>query len=766
MTAKMEKSPSSVSSKRPLRRSRTINCNVYPADHPASQPVHENGGDENSDKRDGVATTEHQSPKSSCQALRHAVSALTRLDDFICEKIGAGFFSEVFKVTHRITGQVMALKMNTMTSNRHNMLREVQLLNRLQHSNILRFMGVCVHEGQLHALTEFIPNGSLEQLLGMEEEELPWTQRIHLTLGLSRGLDYLHSRGFLHRDLTSKNILVKREEHGVYQAVLADFGLATKIPDPLSREKLPTVGSPYWMAPEVLNGRFYNERADLFSVGIIMCEITARITADPDVMPRMENFGVDYVALSEMISYCPLDYLQLAFKCCQVDPAKRPQAVEIIEWLEKIFKNLQNDIYTRQEKEKKTERNGHKRSRSEDNILQANDSETDTSSEDIVITPLLIGQVMSRDDPSYAPSSNNPFAAIQRFQHGRKLLGTSIDFATELPSPANLFTPPSTPGQRGRDDMLGTERRCQSLPSSPVLLRRAAEKLHQESLHGSARYYHRQQQPQTLHAVRVRSKSTVFSDAFAQRLQWELLSARQQPPSSASASALQPLGENLTSTEIPESETEHCGGACEEEGEGEEKGEEVVKAPLINHLKTVPPPAPPRKGNSGGGGGGGGGGDKGGEGGVVPPVPTATRRRAARRLKYQSLDGDVVGVPPIAPPPPTTTRPSGAEEGVGGRRRVRTSPSPLKHCPPPPSLPRTADRSPTPKTTTTTTASPRPSSLKHAKPSLTGAGGWEWGWFSAGLQREPLPARRGRWQDGHRGHEPQQQQCEVGGSQG
>ncbi|NXV71243.1 TESK1 kinase, partial [Atlantisia rogersi] len=278
---------------------------------------------------------------SSYRALRSAVSTLARIDDFYCEKIGAGFFSEVFKVRHRQSGQIMVLKMNKLTSNRANMLREVQLMNRLSHPNILRLMGVCVHQGQLHALTEYINGGNLEQLLD-SPVPLSWSIRVKLALDIARGLCYLHSKGIFHRDLTSKNCLVRCETNG-YTAVVGDFGLAEKIPtysEGSEKEPLAVVGSPYWMAPEVLRGEIYDEKADVFAYGIILCETIARVPADPDYLPRTEDFGLDVTTFSTMVGIdCPSAFLQLAFHCCSMDPTSRPSFLEITQCLEGILQH-------------------------------------------------------------------------------------------------------------------------------------------------------------------------------------------------------------------------------------------------------------------------------------------------------------------------------------------------------------------------------------------------------------------------------------------
>ena len=105
----------------------------------------------------------------------------------------------------------------------------------------------------------------------------------------------------------------------VYSGVVADFGLATALPKTCDERRLPQVGSPYWMSPECLRGLYYDGKADVFSFGIVLCELIALIDADPDLLPRTENFGVDYIAFTDLVGeMCPTEFLQTAFSCVQV----------------------------------------------------------------------------------------------------------------------------------------------------------------------------------------------------------------------------------------------------------------------------------------------------------------------------------------------------------------------------------------------------------------------------------------------------------------
>ncbi|XP_018336450.1 dual specificity testis-specific protein kinase 2 [Agrilus planipennis] len=411
---------------------------------------------------------------ASCQALKLAVSSLHRFDDFHQEKIGSGFFSEVFKVTHRVTGRVMALKMNLSDSNRRNMLKEVQLMNKLSHPNILGFMGVCVHEGQLHALTEFINGGSLEQLIQDPDIDLPQSVRVSLAKDVAKGMEYLHSKGVFHRDLTSKNVLIRRFDNGDLQAVVGDFGLAARIPDPRGSVKLSTVGSPYWMSPECLKGQYYDERSDIFSYGIILCELIARIEADPDMLPRTDNFGLDYLAFIELCDRNVVpDFLQLAFRCCAIEPSKRPSFTEVVKILSGIYAELQHVS------EREAARLATCNAKSEEQLTGLSSLQScvphrkswhrRSLSEDVSMLSICAHSTpsekarrhavtMSRQDPHYKPRTTNPFAALEQLRGVRKFIGTSLfSSCCELPSP--LIESCDSP---------------RSLPSSPPAARKMA----------------------------------------------------------------------------------------------------------------------------------------------------------------------------------------------------------------------------------------------------------------------------------------------------
>lgn len=428
---------------------------------------------------------------SSYRALRSAVSNLARIDDFYCEKIGSGFFSEVFKVRHRQSGQIMVLKMNKMMSNRGNMLREVQLMNRLCHPNILRFMGVCVQQGQLHALTEYINGGNLEQLL-QSGDPLSWSVRVKLSLDIARGLRYLHSKGVFHRDLTSKNCLVRCDDVG-YTAVVADFGLAEKIPDRSQTEPLSVVGSPYWMAPEVLRGDLYNEKADVFAFGIILCEIIARIPADPDYLPRTEDFGLDITSFREMVpSDCPPAFLQLAFYCCWMAPESRPSFCEVSQRLEAILDSMDTPMSPQKAAmELKTPGSGSEHSDNRERTWdlptppdqRLSRSQSDMFSPQAPLALRTHGPYM--DLLPDTPARINPFSQREDLKGGRiKLYDTPsksvISLTFDLPPPMSYqLSSPVTPepmvdAQCDFSDWVTRPRRCRSLPSSPEIARRGS----------------------------------------------------------------------------------------------------------------------------------------------------------------------------------------------------------------------------------------------------------------------------------------------------
>eukprot|EP00795_Rhopilema_esculentum_P004706 gene4706-21000_t len=273
-------------------------------------------------------------------------------DDFSFEQIGEGFFGNVYKVTHKLTSQVLVLKelKNTTDEDHKTMFsEEIKAMHRLCHPNVLKCEGLAWHKNSLCLLTEYITGGSLDDLLTKKSPLLStWQAKLSVALEIARGMHYLHSQGVIHRDLASKNILIRQKDDFGLQAIVADLGLSRTVAGlALSEDEyfFEIVGSPYHMAPEVLNDKPYNMKADVFSYGIMLCEmITMCPGADPDDVPRSDDFGLAVENFTEVAADCPSKFLDLTIRCCQMNPKERPSFQNIVKALDIILdKFIEND---------------------------------------------------------------------------------------------------------------------------------------------------------------------------------------------------------------------------------------------------------------------------------------------------------------------------------------------------------------------------------------------------------------------------------------
>lgn len=272
----------------------------------------------------------------------------------IGELLGKGAYGEVYRGEFR--DQKVAVK-RLLPETRKNMvhiegfLSEIRLLAAMEHPHIVQFVGVAWDSlSDLMCLTEFMGGGDLRSLL-IEYQEIGHPvgydlKKTNIALHVTHGLTYLHSLNpvVVHRDLKSRNILLTNS----LQAKLTDFGVSRERSD---RTMTAGVGSSLWMAPEVMMGMRYDEKADIFSLGVVMSEIDthqlpyshAKESQTGAPMPDMAvlqlvTSGRLRVQLSERL----LPSLRhLITECVNLDPRQRPTAAQALYELQMMARSLQ-----------------------------------------------------------------------------------------------------------------------------------------------------------------------------------------------------------------------------------------------------------------------------------------------------------------------------------------------------------------------------------------------------------------------------------------
>eukprot|EP00948_MAST-09A_sp_MAST-9A-sp1_P000084 g84.t1 len=183
--------------------------------------------------------------------------------------IGKGEFGSVYEC--RFNGHTCAIKMvNPLTvENVRLFVMECSNMVSLQHPNLLQMQACHISSSICFHVTEFASNGSLHDCILSNEMNLTLnTGLLSLLIGTAAGITYLHTRQnpILHRDIKPENILVRMN----FSAVLSDFGEAQELEDRKSEHTNKIVGTPFYIAPEVLREETSSKKSDVFSFGMVL----------------------------------------------------------------------------------------------------------------------------------------------------------------------------------------------------------------------------------------------------------------------------------------------------------------------------------------------------------------------------------------------------------------------------------------------------------------------------------------------------------------
>ncbi|BGP24123.1 Protein kinase of the Mitotic Exit Network [Rhodotorula toruloides] len=236
------------------------------------------------------------------------------LPDFkLAEKLGQGAFGSVYKALNWTTGETCAVKQIDLShipeSELPDIMSEIDLLKNLHHPNIVQYRGYARTSTSLYIVLEYCENGSLSAII-KKFGRIPESLVGLYTLQVLQGLQYLHDQGVIHRDIKGSNILATKEG----SIKLADFGVATRVGGPIDSA---VVGSPYWMAPEVVDQTGATPASDIWSLGALVVEL---ITGRPpyhflDPMPALFRIvNDDCPPLPEGASAVVRDFLGQCFQ--------------------------------------------------------------------------------------------------------------------------------------------------------------------------------------------------------------------------------------------------------------------------------------------------------------------------------------------------------------------------------------------------------------------------------------------------------------------
>ncbi|RSL82399.1 hypothetical protein CEP52_016980 [Fusarium oligoseptatum] len=283
--------------------------------------------------RAAVASRERPMPGTPSRKEKHRESSALQdpgLKDYrLGECLGKGAFGSVYKAFNWGNGEAVAVKQIKLADLPKSELRmiesEINLLKNLHHDNIVKYIGYVKSVDALNIILEYCENGSLHSICkayGKFPENLVG---VYMTQVL-QGLQYLHDQGVIHRDIKGANILTTKD--GTVK--LADFGVSTSTLAGGQDKEAQVVGTPYWMAPEIIQLSGASSASDIWSVGCTVIELLQGKPPYHNLAAMPALFAIvndDHPPLPEGISAAARDFLM---QCFQKDPNLRVTARKLL----------------------------------------------------------------------------------------------------------------------------------------------------------------------------------------------------------------------------------------------------------------------------------------------------------------------------------------------------------------------------------------------------------------------------------------------------